>query len=99
MPKFRKKPVVVEAEQFKLPLPVRGHLPIGVTVICVDPDSGLVLGEVIKGQDYTGNLAFGIKTLEGWHVVTGGDWVITGVKGERYPCKPDIFAATYEPVE
>ncbi len=28
-----------------------------------------------------------------------GDWIITGVKGERYPCKPDIFAATYDPVE
>lgn len=36
-------------------------------------------------------------TLEGGHVVTPGDWIITGVKGEHYPCKPDIFAATYEP--
>lgn len=40
-----------------------------------------------------------IDTLEGGHVVCPSDWVITGVKGERYPCKPDIFAATYEPVE
>lgn len=40
-----------------------------------------------------------IKTLEGDMRVTDGDWVITGVKGERYPCKPDIFAATYEPAE
>ncbi len=39
-----------------------------------------------------------IDTLEGGHIVCPGDWVITGVKGERYPCKPDIFAATYEPV-
>ncbi len=38
-----------------------------------------------------------IRTLEGGHVVTPGDWIITGVKGEFYPCKPDIFAATYEP--
>jgi hypothetical protein len=37
-----------------------------------------------------------IKTLEGGHIVTPGDWVITGVKGEHYPCKPDIFEATYE---
>ncbi len=37
-----------------------------------------------------------IDTLEGGHIVCPGDWVITGVKGERYPCKPDIFAATYE---
>lgn len=39
-----------------------------------------------------------VKTLEGGHVVTPGDWIITGVKGEHYPCKPDIFAATYESV-
>jgi len=40
-----------------------------------------------------------IETLEGGHVVTPGDWIITGVKGEHYPCKPDIFAATYEPAD
>lgn len=39
-----------------------------------------------------------IDTLEGGHIVCPGDFVITGVKGERYPCKPDIFAATYEAV-
>lgn len=40
-----------------------------------------------------------IDTLEGGHIVCPGDWIITGVKGELYPCKPDIFAATYEPAE
>lgn len=40
-----------------------------------------------------------IDTLEGGHTVCPKDWVITGVQGERYPCKPDIFDATYEPVE
>ena len=40
-----------------------------------------------------------IDTLEGGHVVCPKDWIITGVKGERYPCKPDIFAKTYEPVD
>jgi hypothetical protein len=40
-----------------------------------------------------------IQTLEGWHEVTPGDWIITGVKGEYYPCKPDIFDMTYERVE
>jgi hypothetical protein len=39
-----------------------------------------------------------IKTLEGGHIVTPGDWIITGVKGEHYPCKPDIFELTYEAV-
>ena len=40
-----------------------------------------------------------IDTLEGEMTVTPGDWIITGVKGEHYPCKPDIFEATYEKVE
>lgn len=39
-----------------------------------------------------------IETLEGGHIVCPGDMIITGVKGERYPCKPDIFEATYEQV-
>ena len=39
-----------------------------------------------------------IDTKEGGHIVCPGDWIITGVQGEHYPCKPDIFAATYEPV-
>ena len=45
---------------------------------------------------------FAIHTLENTvikHEVTPGDWIITGVQGENYPCKPDIFAATYEPAE
>lgn len=40
-----------------------------------------------------------IQTLEGDMLARQGDWVIKGVKGEFYPCKPDIFEATYEPVE
>jgi hypothetical protein len=40
-----------------------------------------------------------IITSEGIHDVTWGDWIIRGVKGELYPCKPDIFAATYEPAQ
>ena len=39
-----------------------------------------------------------IATLEGNHEAIPGDWIIKGVKGELYPCKPDIFALTYEPV-
>ena len=41
--------------------------------------------------------AFVIPTLEGKMVAEAGDWIIRGVKGEFYPCKPDIFALTYEP--
>lgn len=40
-----------------------------------------------------------VKTLEGTMEAGIGDWIITGVKGERYPCKADVFALTYEPVE
>jgi hypothetical protein len=40
-----------------------------------------------------------IETLEGVMKADVGDWIITGVNGEKYPCKPDIFAKTYEPVE
>lgn len=40
-----------------------------------------------------------INTLEGTMTAEPGDWIITGVKGERYPCKDDIFRATYEPAE
>lgn len=39
-----------------------------------------------------------IDTLEGEMKAEPGDWIITGVKGEQYPCKPDIFEATYKPV-
>lgn len=40
-----------------------------------------------------------IKTLEGGHIVCPGDWIITGVVGEHYPCKPSVFAQTYEKAE
>lgn len=49
-------------------------------------------------QNLTGE-DIAIPTLEGTMIASPGDWIITGVKGEIYPCKPDIFAATYEPAE
>jgi hypothetical protein len=91
MAKFRKKPVVIEAEQFHkdvLPLPFSGN---GNPV-----QFGCGCGENLVCS-FCGK--FYIETLEGRHVVSDGDFVIRGVKGEFYPCKPDIFAATYEPVE
>lgn len=44
----------------------------------------------------TGKDALVIKTLEGFHDVSWDDWIIQGIEGELYPCKPSIFAATYE---
>lgn len=51
----------------------------------------------IDGNFYIGDAY--IETLEGRMTINNGDWIITGIRGEKYPCKADIFAATYEPVE
>lgn len=59
------------------------------------PNAGAVSCEDFPTSDGTDRLV--IATLEGTHTVSWGDWIIQGVKGELYPCKPDIFEATYEP--
>lgn len=82
MAKYRKKPVVIEAVQWFKD----GDHPSVVR----DP-------KFLMGTGTPLNTPI-VKTLEGWHDVTVGDWIITGVKGENYPCKPDIFEATYEAV-
>lgn len=82
MAKYRKRPVVIEAEQYHgLGLGNPGVPPRGVCRCSVDK---------IDGPH--------VHTLEGPLKVSPGDWIITGVKGERYPCKPDVFEATYERV-
>ena len=86
--KFRKKPIVVEAEQFFPNKPHSGGVEQFVTNQTEDENG-------IKNIWY----GWRIKTLEGFMKVSPGDWIITGVKGERYPCKPDIFEATYEVAE
>ena len=50
-----------------------------------------------RPQSGPGQSGLVIPTLEGDHLAEPGDWIIKGVKGEFYPCKPDIFAATYDP--
>jgi hypothetical protein len=47
---------------------------------------------------YQTDVAFDVQTLEGPLHASVGDWIITGLKGEQYPCKPDVFERTYEPV-
>lgn len=84
MPKFRKKPVVIEAVQYG---PYTAPS-LGVSLFLADCEGWRTTEEGIV-----------IPTLEGDHLARPGDWIIKGVKGEFYPCKPDIFAATYEPVE
>lgn len=86
---FRKKPVVIEAHRIGDPWPDS----FWQNVV----DNQIVLHlEKLRG-DVIGHVE--IKTLEGVMRGEAGDWIIRGVKGELYPCKPDIFAATYEPVE
>jgi hypothetical protein len=50
-------------------------------------------------EAYQTKVAFDINTLEGVLHASVGDWIITGIRGEIYPCKPDIFEKTYEKVE
>lgn len=84
--KFRKKPVIIEAVQFQHPTDM------------ADAPEWLI--EAIRQNDFlvVDGVAH-ITTLEGIMAAQPGDWIIRGVKGEIYPCKPDIFAATYEAVE
>lgn len=89
MPQFRKKPVVIEARQFETNNE-SGDINMNALVIWMN-----------QGRDkpnawHNGTNIF-INTLEGEHRAEVKDWIICGVKGEFYPCKPDIFEATYEP--
>lgn len=62
------------------------------------PTGELVVWLGIGGAwEYCHDGGIDIKTLEGTMHASPGDWIIRGVKGELYPCKPDIFEATYEP--
>jgi len=83
--KYRKKPVVIEAFQ----------LPPLETPPTKDMVDFLASSDKPITSERDGTLA--IHTLEGVMTAEPGDWIIKGVKGEFYPCKPDIFAATYEP--
>lgn len=86
--KFRKKPVVIEATNFTRE-----------TFDSVkDFTNGTAHSFTIERR-INGKCTCIIPTLEGEHIATEGDWIIKGVHGEFYPCKPDIFVKTYEPIE
>ncbi len=87
MARFRKKPVVIEAVQWT-----------GTNVNEI-LDFCLTRADVrVPNGDTTTRIII-ISTLEGEMRADPKDWIIRGVKGEFYPCKPDIFEATYEPVD
>lgn len=86
MSKYRKKPIVIEAYQW---------IPEGTPTDAPEWfwDYWGRYPELLDGDDLR------IKTLEGEMRVSPNDWIIKGIQGELYPCKPDIFVATYELVE
>lgn len=83
MAQYRKKPVVIDAWRFD------GSWESASPVVA--------MSQKIAWSDYGGG-RIQIETLEGTMTALPGDWIIKGVKNEFYPCKPDIFWATYEPV-
>lgn len=85
MAKYRKKPIVIEAIKYQSEL---GNNRI---VNWLSQQEANITRWLFHDGDIT------IPTLEGDHKVSDGDWIIRGVNGEFYPCKPDIFEKTYEP--
>ena len=95
MPKFRKKPVEIEAEMWGAPEDAWDLIEWAGPEVDYDPHTSGP-SNPLDGADW-GRLA--VTTMEGEHVATPGDWLIKGVKGEFYFCKPDVFEATYESAE
>lgn len=91
--KFRKKPVEIEAEQYK------PGMEDGFEERYIDHNYPEQTFGIQAIEEDTPIQVPYIETLEGKHLITKGDWIIIGLKGERYPCKPDIFDMTYEAVE
>ena len=86
--KFRKKPVEIEAMRF--------HEDVAREPETIAKWCG---GRVVNNLGHpSGRVALAIPTPEGEMTAQYGDWIIRGVQGEFYPCKPDIFDQTYEPV-
>lgn len=81
-PRYRKKPVEVEACQL-----AKGNIE---SVCC------WCGGQILEFEGY--RFGIGIRTLEGPHVARLGDWIVRGIEGEFYPVQDRIFGATYEPV-
>ena len=86
MPKFRKKPVVIEARQFE------------TNNEADDKNMNDLVSWIGEGARHDGTDIY-IQTLEGEMRAECGSWIVQGVKGEFYPCDGEIFAATYDPVE
>lgn len=100
MSHYRKKPIVIEAFQMtKERRADNADWPFWLHEAWQKEihEPGSLFPKDFPNSDGTDELC--IYTPEGIHFVTFGDWIIRGVKGELYPCKPDIFAESYQPVE
>jgi len=102
MAQYRKKPVVVEAVQFKEVS--RTEFENGTHIEYNSGEISDFLGKIVRLKTTPNGVPEGgktieIDTLEGVMTASVGDYIIKGIKGEFYPCKPDIFEATYEPVD
>jgi hypothetical protein len=93
--KYRKKPVIVEA--FQMTLERREDNRDWPNWLSEAWQKEMdIPGALYMWAPGTDDSRLAIHTLEGEHLVNWGDYIIQGVKGELYPCKPDIFEATYE---
>ena len=90
--KYRKKPIVIEAVQW-----TGGNLREVIDFAGLHSSAQKWTWD--EYEDIVATEGLKIFTLEGPLMASVLDWIIKGVKGEFYPCKPDIFEATYEPVE
>lgn len=109
--KYRKKPIIIEATQW---FKNGDHPKDDCKIIKIEGEEEFLSeGKIVRyyrtpacdGQFECPNcknimhIHGWIDTLEGAHLVCPGDWIITGIEGEYYPCKPNIFEATYEKIE
>jgi hypothetical protein len=94
--KFRKKPVVIEAVQFT------NELALSLLTKKEPPLFGKLTPSSASWHEGTGvvnHASIHIETLEGTMRADIGDWIIKGINGELYPCKDDVFRATYESLD
>jgi len=89
--KYKKKPVVIDAIQWDGTKSGKNKITDIFTNLRTVQQSGSLYKDEMTG--------WSIETLEGCHAVSKGDYIIKGIKGEFYPCKPDIFELTYDAVD
>ncbi|WP_267244379.1 hypothetical protein [Streptomyces sp. PR69] len=92
MPRYRKRPIEIDAIQWT------GDN-INAVMDFMHPQEPVHVNSLSHMRFTDADELVGIQTLEGLMVAGIGDWIVRGVRGELYPCKPDIFAETYEPTD